>query len=323
MKKIFIKLILLGLVVSSLVGCSVNKHNIVVTSYPLEFLVKRIAGDRVTISRLDQGQIAQRAQIASDYEDVLKNADVLFYINEAQPYFEIYDEDIKASNVQRIDLSHYSRLYDFKRYFNFEVGGVLQNIEGPYYESDLLEDIDMYESDPMLWIYPMAMVSMGRSILDYLVAKFPDQAKYFSDNFEKLEVELVRLYADYQKLKNYDTISFVSLTPSYGNWQKTYDINVYPLVLSEFGVLPDEDLLNVYRERILIDDVQYIVKEDLYPTDYVDLYNRIKTELDLTEIKLHNLYTLSDQDLKDNQDYITLMYENLDALMVIAEVSAP
>lgn len=323
MKKILVKLIIMGIIVSSLVGCSPRKHDIVVTSYPLEFLVKRIAGDRVNISRLDNGNISQRAQIDDDYENILKNADVLFYINEAQPYFEIYDEEIKASKTERIDLSHYSRLYDFKRYFNIEVGGTLQNIEGPYYDSDLISNIDMYETDPILWIYPMAMVSMGRSILNYLVAKFPEQSKYFSDNFEKLEVELVRLYADYQKLKNYDTISFVSLTPSYGNWQKTYDINVYPLVLSEFGAMPDEDLLNVYRERILIDDVKYIVKEQLYPGDYVELYNKIKTELDLTEIKLHSLYTLSDQDKEDNQDYISLMYENLDALMVIGEVSTP
>lgn len=323
MKKILVKLIIIGVVLSSLVGCSPRKHDIVVTSYPLEFLVKRIAGDRVNISRLDSGNIAQRAQIVDDYENILKNADVLFYINEAQPYFEIYDEAIKASKIERIDLSHYSRLYDFKRYFNIKVGGSLQNIEGPYYDSELMSTIDMYEADPILWIYPMAMVSMGRSILDYLVAKFPEQSKYFSDNFEKLEVELVRLYADYQKLKNYETISFVSLTPSYGNWQKTYDINVYPLVLSEFGVLPDEELLNVYRERILVDDVRYIVKEELYPNDYVELYNKIKTELDLTEIKLHSLYTLSDQDKEDNKDYISLMYENLDALMVIGEVSTP
>lgn len=322
MKRKRLLLVLVISVMLTLTGCAQDKLNVVVTSYPLQFLVERIAGDRVNVKRLDSGGVAQRTTIADDYTAILKEADVIFYINEVQPYFELYDAEIKGSSAQRVDLSSYSKLYDFKRYFNIHLQGQWQTIEGPYYDTPLLNNYDMYESDPILWIDPIAMTSMGRSVLDWLVKNYPDEATYFNDSFEQLEVELVRLYAEYQKLRQIENqINFVSLTPSFGNWQKSYGINVYPLVLSKYGVLPDDDLLDVYRERIQVDGVQYIAYEENLPEDYIKLFNQIKTELKLTQINLHNLYNLSQNDLDNNENYIDLMYKNLEALMSLGEIT--
>lgn len=323
MRRFFSKIILSIMTLTLLTGCIQGSLNVVVTNYPLEFLVKRIAGDRVNVVRLDEGAVAQRAQINSDYETILEQANVIFYINEAQPYFELYETELREAKAEMVDLSQYSKLYDFKRYQNIVVSGQVTSFESAYYDSALLDNVDMYSSDPILWIDPIAMTSMGRSVLDYLVTKYPDQATYFKDNFETLEIELVRLYADYQKLRDVDAqISFVTITPTFGNWQKSYGINIYPIALSKYGVLPDEALLNVYRNRIEEDGVEYIAYESNLPDDYVRLYNQIKTELDLTQINLHNLYTLSSEDIDNNEDYISLMYRNLETLMALGELDA-
>lgn len=323
MRRFFSKIILSIMTLTLLTGCIQGSLNVVVTNYPLEFLVKRIAGDRVNVVRLDEGAVAQRAQINSDYETILEQANVIFYISEAQPYFELYETELREAKAEMVDLSQYSKLYDFKRYQNIVVSGQVTSFESAYYDSALLDNVDMYSSDPILWIDPIAMTSMGRSVLDYLVTKYPDQATYFKDNFETLEIELVRLYADYQKLRDVDAqISFVTITPTFGNWQKSYGINIYPIALSKYGVLPDEALLNVYRNRIDEDGVEYIAYESNLPDDYVRLYNQIKTELDLTQINLHNLYTLSSEDIDNNEDYISLMYRNLETLMALGELDA-
>lgn len=323
MRRIFSKIILSIMTLTLLTGCIQGSLNVVVTNYPLEFLVKRIAGDRVNVVRLDEGDVAQRAQINDDYETILEQANVIFYISEAQPYFELYETELREAKAEMVDLSQYSKLYDFKRYQNIVVSGQVTSFESAYYDSALLDNVDLYSSDPILWIDPIAMMSMGRSVLDYLVTKYPDQATYFNDNFETLEIELVRLYADYQKLRDVDAqISFVTITPTFGNWQKSYGINIYPIALSKYGVLPDEALLNVYRNRIDEDGVEYIAFESNLPDDYVRLYNQIKTELDLTQINLHNLYTLSSEDINNNEDYISLMYRNLETLMALGELDA-
>lgn len=318
MKKNILKLLTLLLIVANLTGCLRQSHEVVVTNYPLQFLVESIAKDRVNVTRLDKGNVAQRAQIDDNYEEILKQADVLFYISEAQPYFELYEDELREMKGKKVDLSYYSKLYDFKRYQNVIVNEAVQTFESDYYDTKLIHQDDLYKSDPILWIDPIAMMSMGRSVLNYLVEAFPDQKNYYQENFEALEVDLVRLYADYQELRQ-DTniISFVALTPTFGNWQKSYGVNLYPLSLSKYGVLPDEALLDVFREKIKNDNVEYIAYESNLPEDYMKLFNQIKTELNLTQINLHNLYTLSEEDIENNLDYIDLMYKNLETLSSI------
>lgn len=320
MKKNIVKLLSISLLMVSLTGCLRQTYEVVVTNYPVQFLVESIAKDRVNVTRLEEGSVAQRATIREDYEDILKKADVLFYINETQPYFELYEEELKNMKGDKVDLSYYSKLYEFKRYHNVMVSDSRQTFESEYYETDLLDNADLYTDDPILWIDPIAMTSMGRSVLDYLVDRFPDQRTYFEANFEELEVDLVKLYADYQLLNTSNSIiSFATMTPDYGNWQKSYGINVYPLTLSKYGVLPDEELLNVYREKIIDDGVRYIAYDDSLPDDYLKLFNKVKTELNLESIELHNLFTLTEKNIENNEDYIDLMYHNLDVLIALQE----
>ena len=119
--------------------------------------------------------------------------------------------------------------------------------------------------------------------------------------------------ADYQELWKQD-IAFVSVTPSFGNWQKAYGVRVYPLILSRYGALPSATQLALIKERIKTDEVKLIVHEPNLSEDMEALYNEVKTELELTSIELHSLTFLTEQNLLDNKDYKTIMFENLDVL---------
>ena len=44
------------------------------------------------------------------------------------------------------------------------------------------------------------------------------------------------------------------------------------------------------------------------------LYDRVKSECTLTEIKLNNISSISEQSMNNNKNYMTLMYENLSQL---------
>ena len=157
------------------------------------------------------------------------------------------------------------------------------------------------------------MISMAGTVKDWLVEKFPEERNLFNSNYELLKEELARMDADYQELWKQD-ISFVSVTPSFGNWQKAYGIQVYPLIISRFGVLPSSDQLSIIKERIKADGVKLIVHEPNLSEDMEALYQSIKTELELESIELHNLAFLSEKDMTDNKNYMTIMFENLNTL---------
>lgn len=318
MKKIFL-LLSVALIFSSLSACSTKRPEVCVTAYPIEFLVKRIGGDRAQICNLTNGSVIQRSQPVEDYQEKVKNAQLILTMGQLEPYWEIIRSDVRASEAQLIDLVSSSAVYKFKRFSKIEAGNNLVFIESPYYEAMAFERIDTYEMDPVLWIDPIAMTSMARIIRDWFVSYYPEDQRFFNDNFKQLESELVRLDSEFQLVKNKNlSMQFVSMTPSFGNWQKAYGVEVYPIILSRYGVLPTSIQMELIMERIRRDGIQYIAFEPNLTPELREIYEYIKTELELTQVNLHNLTFLSEEEIAGGKDYFDIMYENLTFLESLA-----
>ena len=317
MKKIAILIISSVLILINLSACKLSVLNVGVTTYPIQYLVNRIAQDKVNVIQYSVGPTMTRAQITPDYKEKLETTDVLFYFGKLEPYFSIYLTEFQNSKTQLIDLTSNAGVYRFKRYTVTDVGSTQLTLEDSYYKSNLFNNINMYDTDPMLWLDPITMISMAGTIKDWLIEKFPEETNLFTSNYEVLKQELARLDADYQELWKQD-ISFVSITPSFGNWQKAYGIQVYPLVLSRYGVLPSAEQLAIIKERIVADGVKLIVHEPNLSEDMEALYETIKTDLELDTIELHSLSFLSEKDISDNKNYMTIMFENLSTLEGLA-----
>lgn len=311
------KLVLVALLFISglLQGCKPSKPNVAVTNYPVEYLVKQIGGDYVTVQNISDESLIQRAQIVDNYEEILNDSDVLFYIGGLEPYMELYLDDIRSSKIKMIDLSAISALNQFKRYTSTNLDGKLVTAETSWYEGDAFKGIDLYDKDPILWIDPISMSSMGSTVCDWLSDQYPEYAKIFKKNFEVMENDLARLDADYKELKDQNkNVAFVSLAPNFGNWQKSYGVKVYPVCLSKYGALPSAAQLEAIKTRIQNDGVRFIVKESNLPEDMLELHDQLVDELGLISIGLSNISSLSDEEKASGIDYKTIMYQNLKVL---------
>lgn len=315
-----IKAILISIVALIVIsGCEGKKPNVSTTVYPVQYLVDRIGGNEVTSTNISQNTMIQQAQIKPNFKELLTKADALYYIGGLEPYMDLYVEEIRLQHAELVDLATKSAIYKFERYTTVTIDGKTTGLEAPYYEGDSFKHLDSYDSDPMLWMDPVAMLSMGSDIRDSLVKLYPEYKSIFDDNFEKLKLDLARLDADYQVIPNKNmNISFVSMTPSFGNWQKSYGIKVYPVSLSKYGALPTSDQLAKIKERIKKDHVRYMAVEQNLPEDMKKLQDTLIDELGLIPVKLNNLSSISDMDIKASKDYLTMMYDNLKVLESIA-----
>lgn len=315
-----IKLFLVSVLALFLVsGCEEKNPSIATTVYPVQYLVERIGGDDVTVSNITENTMIQRAQIKSSFQDILKDSDALFYIGGLEPYMDLYVDDIRDTGVDMVDLATKSAIYKFERYTSTTIDGITAGTEGPYYEGEEFANLDTYDADPMLWMDPVAMTSMASDIRDYLVQKYPQYKDIFDENYDALELDLARLEADFQAIPDGKmNISFVSMTPSFGNWQKSYGIKVYPITLSKYGALPTSDQLAAMKKRIKSDHVRYIAIEQNLSEDMEKLQQQLIDELALIPVNLNNLSSISSEDKKASKDYLTIMYDNLKALVSIA-----
>ena len=315
-----VKLFLVSVLALFLVsGCEEKNPSIATTVYPVQYLVERIGGDDVTVSNITENTMIQRAQIKSSFQDILKDSDALFYIGGLEPYMDLYVDDIRDTGVDMVDLATKSAIYKFERYTSTTIDGITAGTEGPYYEGEEFANLDTYDADPMLWMDPVAMTSMASDIRDYLVQKYPQYKDIFDENYDALELDLARLEADFQAIPDGKmNISFVSMTPSFGNWQKSYGIKVYPVTLSKYGALPTSDQLAAMKKRIKSDHVRYIAIEQNLSEDMEKLQQQLIDELALIPVNLNNLSSISGEDKKASKDYLTIMYDNLKALESIA-----
>jgi len=304
------------IILSSLSGCKLSMLQIGVSTYPVEYLVKRIAKDKVNVVMLSEGTSISRAGAIADFKTAIDKLDVFFQMGQLEPYISTHVEEIQKSNVKVVDLVGTSAVYAFKRYTNSVIGNQEISVTSPYYEGTEFSTIDMYDTDPYLWLDPITMTSMASTIKKWLISAYPEEKAYFDANYSDLEVELANMDANYQPIRSKD-ISMVTISPAFGNWQKAYGVKVYPVILSRYGALPNAAQLEVIKTKIKSENVQYIVKDPLMTEDMLVLYETLKADLGLDEISLHSLAFLSTDDTENKRDYMTIMYDNLDVLKSI------
>ena len=305
-------------------GCTMIKTQAAYTVYPVGFLIGRLAGETITAKTIQTESIVQRSQIRGDYEEILNDSEVFFHIGLLEPYLNVYSSEINALPLTKIDLSTMNAVYDFQRYSQVVTDGEISYVEMPYYRGDAFEMIDTDIQDLYLWTDPIAMLSMAKNIRDWLIQTYPDEKPVYEENFKKLETDLINLDAQYQALataneNNNKVIRFVTISASFGNWQKTYGFQVYPVILSKYGALPNEEQLALIEERIRTDGVRYIAYEPNMTDDMIELFNRVEDDLKLTRVELSNLSSLTASEANAGKDYLSIMYENLSALETMTE----
>ena len=321
--KLVKKLVSLALISLLMVGCSNTKHYVSYTIYPIGYLLNRIGGNKISTTTIQTNNMVQLASVAEGYQDILKDSIVLFHIGDLEPYMDIYDEDIKETEVPVEDLSTLNALYEYKRYTPVIVDGKINFVEGNYYEGEIFDEIDTYDLDPFIWLSPIGMYSMAKDVNDYLSNNYFEQSEFFNENYEKLADELIALDAAYnslslQLINQNKTIKFVSMTGSFGCWQKDYGFQVYPVCLSKYGALPSDAQLEAIKQKIKDDKVEYIAYEPNMSEEMTALFNQIEEELGLRRVTLYNISSLTSSQVESGKDYMSLMYENLSILQNMA-----
>jgi len=290
--------------------------------------LNRIGGNKISTVSIQSDSLVQIASINEDYEETLKDSMVLFHIGGLEPYIDLYEEEIKETEVDVQDLSTLNALYEYKRYTPVIVNGKINYVEGRYYDNDIFDEIDTYDLDPFIWLSPIGMYSMAKDIKEYLSDNYFEQSEYFNENYEKLADELITLDAAYNALSlqlvaQNKTIKFVSMTGSFGCWQKDYGFQVYPVCLSKYSALPSDSQIEIIKQKIKDDNVKYIAYEPNMSDEMINLFNQIEEELGLKRVTLYNISSLTSSQVESGKDYMSLMYENLSILQnMIVDVAS-
>ncbi|HEM2901985.1 TPA: zinc ABC transporter substrate-binding protein AdcA [Streptococcus suis] len=277
-----------------------GKLNIVTTFYPVYEFTKQVAGDEANVDLLVKAgtEVHGYEPSAKDIARI-QEADAFVYENENM---ETWVHDVEGSiDTEKVNVISAT-----------EGMLLLPGGEEEHEGHDHSEEGHSHAYDPHVWLSPERAITLVENIRDSLVAKYPEKKDAFETNAAAYIEKLDALDAKYSetlsaaKQKYFVTqhTAFAYLALDYGLKQ-----------VSITGVAADEDptpsRLAELTEYINKYGIKYIYFEENASKSVAEtLAKETGVQLDV----LNPLESLTDEDMKNGKDYISVMEDNLTAL---------
>ncbi|HEM6310017.1 TPA: zinc ABC transporter substrate-binding protein AdcA [Streptococcus suis] len=277
-----------------------GKLNIVTTFYPVYEFTKQVAGDEANVDLLVKAgtEVHGYEPSAKDIARI-QEADAFVYENEnMETWVHDVEKSLDTTKVNVISATEGMLL----------LPGGEEEHEG----HDHSEEGHSHAYDPHVWLSPERAITLVENIRDSLVAKYPEKKDAFETNAAAYIEKLDALDAKYSetlsaaKQKYFVTqhTAFAYLALDYGLKQ-----------VSITGVAADEDptpsRLAELTEYINKYGIKYIYFEENASKSVAEtLAKETGVQLDV----LNPLESLTDEDMKNGKDYISVMEDNLTAL---------
>lgn len=269
--------------------------------YPMQYVVEQIANDNATVKSIyPPGVDAHTYEPTSKEITDLANGDAFFYIGAGMEGFSDSARDALAS--QKI------------LFIAVEDENESLFIEGNH-EHDDHEDEDHHDHgdlDPHIWLDPLRMIEIGEIVKDTLIELNPNKEEVFTKNFASLKEKMLKLNEDFKDtLQSKEDKKIIVTHAAYGYWEEMYGIEQIPINgLSSTDEPSQKDLVNI-AEIAKEYNLQYVIFEQNSTNRLATI---IQEHIGAEKLELHNLEVLVDEDIKNNDDYLSLMYNNLNIL---------
>lgn len=303
MRKLFVFVLLgfTGMIFAACVQSNDETENdtltIYTTIYPIQYAVGRVGGDLV-----DSQSVYPPGVDAHTYEPTTKEmtsiarGDAFIFLGAGMEGFADSASDTLAStDVKRVEIGRHNELFDTDT------------------ENDSHGDEhDHGDVDPHIWLDPNRLIDVASYIKDALIDLDPKNEDAFTKNFKALQDDLEDLDDDFQKTLNqkHDKTVLVSHA-AYGYWEKRYGIEQISINGLSSSEEPSQRDLTKIIEQAESEDIHYIIFEQNTSSHVSEI---IQEHIEAEARTVHNLSVLTDEDIENDEDYLSLMEKNLQVL---------
>ena len=284
-----------------LAGCSASSEGgtaddgdvrVATAFYPLEFVTERVGGDLVSVQNLTvPGKEPHDLEMTIQETAEITESDVVVFEHGFQPAVDDAVENSAEGRV--VDAA--------------EVVDLRQVDEAEHEEGE--EDHDHGGVDPHFWQDPLLLADLGDAVADTLAEVDQDHAADYAANAAELRADLEALDASYAAgLSGCERDTVVVSHDAFGYLVK-YGLTFEAIA----GLSPDAEPtpadLGRLQQLIKEDGITTVFGERLAPPDLVDT---LANDVGVNTAVLDPIEGLIDE--TEDEDYLTLMSQNLDAL---------
>lgn len=294
--------------------------NVYTTVYPLQYFTERIGAEYVNVKSIyppgsneHTFEPTQRAMID------LANSDLFFYIGLGLEGFvdkaktTLKGENVKfiatADNVSEEDL-HISTGHSHAAAPKEEGHDHEHDEDG--HEEENHEDHQHADHDSHVWLSPVISQQLAAVIKDELIKAMPEQEQLFTQNYDTLVQELETLHSDFLAMaEKVSNKTFFVSHAAFGYIAGHYGFIQVPVAGLNSQSEPSQKELAAIVDLAKEENIKHIFFEQNVSSNLTKV---IQKEIGAKASILHNLSVLTDKDIKNKEDYFSLMRANLDVL---------
>lgn len=286
------------LLLSTIAGCNEKENaenniidgdtnlRIYTTFYPMYYIADEITKEKANIVQLIPSGVEPH-----DWEPTLKtmaelkSSDIFIYNGAGmEKWVDKIIKSLQESNVKVVEASRGIEL-----------------IRG---NSNHNEDYD-----PHTWVSPLNLMRQAKNVYEALIEVDEQNKEYYEENYKSLINRLEKLHKDtLEAAKNFKIKIIVTSHEAFGYFAKEYGIIQIPIR----GISPEQEpspaklaeIVKLCKEN----DIKYVFVEKFVNPKFS---NVIAGEINGEVLTLNAAHGLSEKEIQEGQDYITLMYDNL------------
>lgn len=284
-----------------------------VTVYPMQYLVEEIAGDKVDVARVPGSTVHSESIDWSAKEIIdMKNADILFYINGGVDTYipENEDSTFEDSNVKLVDVSETVTYNEVCFTHEHDHTDEVEEEHDTCNENSLSED-------PHFWLDPIRMLSAAALVKNELILVFPEYETEFIENYELLKGKIEQLDTAFITMSNDASKPIITTVMLFTYFHLRYDIEILSITTSIHTTESSASDIIYFAEEAFIHNVHYILfeKNTNSPSGEGVLEELLKVDESALPLYLHGLGNLTTEELDNESNYLSIMYENLEILI--------
>jgi zinc transport system substrate-binding protein len=271
---------------------------VVAAFYPLQYVARRVAGDRSEVTNLTQpGAEPHDLEIPPKETAEIVDADLVVHEKDFQPAVD----DAIAQNATGETL-------DAAKVAGLEAPDHLGHDHGSG-EPDGHDGHDHGDLDPHFWQDPVRLAAVGDAVAEKLGEVDPPHAAGYAARAADLRADLESLDDDYEQgLARCERSTVVVSHDAFGYLAK-YGLDLEPIVGLSPGAEPTPADLARLQDLIRAEGITTVFSERLVSPR---LSQSLADDLEITTAVLDPIEGLSDRTA--DQDYLSLMRQNLAAL---------
>jgi len=312
-------------VIFILIGCSDTNDNsaaedtteltVYTTIYPIEYAAKKIAGESIAIETVYPPGVDEHSYELTSKDMVkIAESDAFIYLGAGlEALAETSAEALSSQDVKLIEIGQHNELFMAAEDTHSDEAHTEEDEEpADHNEESGHEDHGHEGIDPHIWLDPLKMIELSRIIKDELIDINPNEEATYNENFAALEEDLMELDQKYiDTLEEKTNKQLLVSHAAFGYWEERYDLKQIAISGLSTSSEPSQKELTEIVDQAKQYELEYVLYEQNTSNRVTEI---IQEQIGAEALTIHNLAVLTEEDIENEEDYISLMNYNLEIL---------